>query len=250
MNIFEDEIVKPINMEDFETVFTPDIRRVIEAVRKYGFDIRVIGGAVRDFLIGKTPRDVDFATDADPAELILIYDLEGIEYDAKGIVHGTVKAVFGDEKVDVTSINYRLQVKDGKIAVQHPSGWEEDAQARDLTINSMSLDLDGNLHDYVNGIDDLRAGILRFNPGQHEKIEENPDLILRWFKAMGCFENPRWPRKDYEAIERNIPLLQSIRDDSKTTKTLGSILAAKNGKQIIDTMCKMGVAKYIDISCV
>ena len=82
MNIFEDDIVTPINLEDFEKIFTPEIRQVVSAIRKYGFDIRVVGGAVRDFLLGKGPRDVDFATDADPAELIFVFDLEGIQYDA------------------------------------------------------------------------------------------------------------------------------------------------------------------------
>ena len=91
-------------MEQFEKLFDDDVKSVANAVRKYGFDLRVVGGAVRDFLLGKKPRDIDFATNADPAELILIFDLEGIAYDAKGISHGTVKAVFGDEKVDVTSI--------------------------------------------------------------------------------------------------------------------------------------------------
>ena len=59
-NLFE--IENSVDMDTFSKVFTKDIRKTIETIRKYGFDIRVVGGAVRDFLLGKLPRDVDFAT--------------------------------------------------------------------------------------------------------------------------------------------------------------------------------------------
>jgi tRNA nucleotidyltransferase (CCA-adding enzyme) len=250
MNIIEDEIIKPIDMAEFEKVFTPDIKSVITAVRKYGFDIRVVGGAVRDFILGKAPRDVDFATDADPAELMLIFDLEDIDYDAGGIEHGTIKAVFGEEKIDVTSIGFKIEVIDSKMQIQRGDGWEEDAQGRDLTINSMSLDMDGKIHDYLDGIRDLKSSVIRLNPSQYEKIDRHPDIIMRWYKAFGYFDSPVWPRKDYEMIKSKLPLLAKIKHDSKTAKTLGSIIATRDGREIIDLMCKMGAGKYIDIDCI
>jgi tRNA nucleotidyltransferase (CCA-adding enzyme) len=249
MNIFEKEVVKSINMARFSEIFNDDVKRVIKSIRKYGFDIRVVGGAVRDFLLGKSPRDVDFATDADPAELILIFDLEGIAYDAKGIVHGTVKAVFGDEKVDVTSITYKLEVEDGDMKVVRSKGWEADARSRDLTINSLSLDMDGNIYDYVNGIDDIKDGIIRLNPSQKDKIQQDPNIIMRWFKALGYFPNPRWPNEDFQLIKDSLHLLEKVKDDSKTSKTLGSIIGYSNGQKIMDFMCNLGVSRYINIAC-
>lgn len=248
MNIFEDDIVTPINLEDFEKVFSPDIQTVINAIRKYGFDLRVVGGAVRDFLLGKSPRDVDFATDADPAELILIFDLEGIQYDARGIHHGTIKAVFGDEKIDVTSIAYKIDVDD-TMQIIRGEGWEEDAEGRDLTINSLSLDMDGNIHDYVNGIDDLRQGIIRFNPSQYEKIQKNPEIVLRWFKALAIFPNPKWPKEDFELVKEYIPTLANMKDTSKIEKTLGGLLQHENGQKVIDLMCNLHVDQFIDLNC-
>lgn len=249
MNIFEEEIAKTIDMRVFERFFTPDIRAVITAVRKYGFDIRVVGGAVRDFFLNKPPRDVDFATDADPAELILIFDLEGIQYDAGGIVHGTVKGVFGDEKVDVTSITYKIEVIDGKMTATYSKGWEADAHNRDLTINSLSLDMDGNVYDYVGGLDDIQNQVIRMNRSQYSKISQDPNIIMRWFKALGYFETPTWPRKDYEIIKNNLHLLSKVRDDSRTVRNLGSIVSHPNGARIIELMCRMGAGKYIDIDC-
>ncbi len=249
MNIFEKEIVKSIDMSRFSEIFNDDTKRVIKAIRKYGFDLRVVGGAVRDFLLGKSPRDVDFATDADPAELILIFDLEGIAYDAKGIIHGTVKAVFGDEKVDVTSITYKLDVEDDEMRIVRSQGWEEDARSRDLTINSLSLDMDGNIYDYVDGMDDIRNGVIRFNPSQKAKLRKDPNIIMRWFKALGYFPNPRWPTEDFQMIKDNLHRLRQVKDDPKTGKTLGSIVGYANGKTIMDLMCKLGAGRYINITC-
>lgn len=250
MNIFEDDIVTSINLEDFETIFTSDIRTVIKAIRKYGFDLRVVGGAVRDFMLGQSPRDVDFATDADPAELILIFDLEGIEYDAGGINHGTVKAVFGEDKVDVTSIAYKIDVDDaGKMSIIRGNGWEEDAKGRDLTINSMSLDMEGNIHDYLKGLEDLKNNIIRLNPSQYGKIKKNPEILMRWFKALIYFDNPKWIQKDFNFIKQNLPLLAKVKDDKRINKTLGTLVAHHNGNKVIQLMCKLGVNKYIDLDC-
>jgi len=181
------EKVKNLNIDEkkFEQLFTPEVHSVADVLRKYGFDARVVGGAVRDFIRGHNPRDIDFATDADPSELIYMFNMEDIPHDDKGIGHGTVKAVFGDGKVDVTSIAYKLELKDGKIRAVTGQDWEQDAQDRDLTINSMSIDKDGVLYDYTGGLDDLRNQRVVMLPHTHDKITDDPHLIMRWFKALG-----------------------------------------------------------------
>lgn len=250
MNMLEDEIVRPVSMEEFEKVFTPQIKEVIGAVRKYGFDIRVVGGAVRDFLLGKVPRDVDFATDADPAELIFIFDLEDIKYDAGGIEHGTVKAVYGLEKIDVSTLGYSIDVVDDKMEIRRAQDWEQDAKNRDITINSMSLDMDGNIHDYVGSLSDLKQDTIRLNKTQYSKLQKHPELLMRWFKALTVFHNPRLPSKDLELIKNNLELLLRIRNSEKTKKTLLSIEMSENRDKIIALMCAIGAGKYLDIDCI
>lgn len=245
----EEEKILDIDRSEFEKVFTPEIRKVINAVRRYGFDIRVVGGAVRDFLRGKPPRDVDFATDADPSELIYIFQLEGIEFDAKGIKHGTIKAKFGDEKIDVTSISYKIKKSNGNVSVKRGMDWEQDAKTRDLTINSLSLDLNGKIHDHVDGILDLQNQVIRFNEGVTDLFEEDPHLIMRWFKALGMFANPKWVRNDWDAVRKSMPLLSKIKDDDKTGKELTSIMRGNNARSVIRLMCKNGADRYLDLTC-
>jgi tRNA nucleotidyltransferase/poly(A) polymerase len=238
-----------IDQSRFEQVFTPDVRKVADVLRKYGFDVRVVGGAVRDFIMGETPRDIDFATDADPSELIYIFNLENIKHDDWGINHGTVKAVFSDEVVDVTSIAYKLELKDGKMRIIRGQDWEQDAQHRDFSINSMSIDQDGVLYDYTDGLTDIRDSTVRMNPITVSKLEQDPHLILRWFKTIGKFEHAKWPVKDYKAILKSIPALEKIKDEEKTEREISGIVTSKNGMHILTLMCKMGAGKYVGIDC-
>lgn len=238
-----------IDLGEFEKVFTPNVRKVADILRKYGFDVRVVGGAVRDFISGKAPRDIDFATDADPSEIIWVFNREGIEHDDWGIGHGTIKAVFGDDKVDVTSIAYKIAMQDGRVKIITGRDWEQDAKHRDLTINSMSVDSDGTLYDYTDGLSDLRNQIVRMNPHTAKAIKDDPNLMLRWFKTLGMFDSPRWPRSDFEAVRANMHLLSDVRDDDKTQKILSSIVRGKNSRRVLGMMCSMGAGKYIGIDC-
>jgi tRNA nucleotidyltransferase/poly(A) polymerase len=245
------EKIAKLNIDEkkFEQVFTPEVHRVADVLRKYGFDARVVGGAVRDFVRGKAPRDIDFATDADPSELIYIFNMEDIDHDDKGIGHGTIKAVFPNGKVDVTSIAYKLELKYGKVRIIRGQDWEQDAQHRDLSINSMSIDKDGTLYDYTGGLDDLRNQRVVMLPVTQDRIKDDPHLIMRWFKALGYFDKPRWPKHDLEIIKDSMPLLLTIKDDEKTDRELSSIMHSKNGQKIVRMMCRMGADKYLGINC-
>ena len=238
-----------IDTTEFEKLWTPAVRKVSDVLKKYGFDIRVVGGAVRDFILGKPARDIDFATDADPSELIYIFNLEGIPHDDKGIGHGTIKAVFGDEKVDVTSIAYKLEMKDGKVRVVRGRDWEQDAQNRDFSINSMSVDGDGTLYDYTDGLADLRNHKITMLPHTSQRMEEDPHLIMRWFKAISQFPDARWPRSDLEIIKAHLPDLASIKGEEKTDREISSILKGTQGHKVLELMCRMGAGQYLGIDC-
>lgn len=238
-----------VDTAQFEKLWTPAVRKVSEVLQKYGFDIRVVGGAVRDFLQNKTARDVDFATDADPSELIYIFNLEGILHDDKGIAHGTIKGVFGDEKVDVTSIAYKLELNDGKVRIVRGRDWEQDAQNRDFTINSMSVDKDGTLYDYTGGLDDLRNHTVRMLPHTVARIDDDPHLIMRWFKAISQWPDTKWPKQDFDAIKHHVPDLMSIASDEKTDRELSSIIRGEQGHRVLELMCRIGAGRYLGIDC-
>lgn len=249
METFTEQKIKDIDFHKFSHIFTDDIKRLISIVRKYGFEIRVVGGAVRDFLINKEPRDVDFATDADPTELIFILDLEGIKYDTSGIRHGTVKAHFGNIKVDISSLDYILAVKNKRIETYQTHSWKSDALRRDLTVNSMSVDMDGHLYDYSTGLKDLRRKLVRFQPNATEKLKQEPLVLLRWFRGLGYFTDSKFLKKDFDLIKKNIEILENLKDDPRVDKVMADILKAPNATRIFKLMCLAGVNKYFKIPC-
>jgi tRNA nucleotidyltransferase/poly(A) polymerase len=246
-NLFE--INQQIDFDKFTASWPAEAKTVAEVLRKYNFELRIVGGAVRDFVRNVTPRDIDFATNAEPAELIFIFDIEKIEYDNEGIQHGTIKAVFGDNKIDVTSITYKLKVENNHVKIDRNTSWEIDAKSRDLTINSLSIDFGGTLYDYTNGIDDIKNQLIKFCPNPIPKIKQDPNQLLRWYKAIGLFEHPRWLKKDKKLVQKFLPLLKNIKDEKRTKLELAGFLGMPSSKLVLSLMCKMGADKYLDLNC-
>ena len=113
----------------------------------------------------------------------------------------------------------------------------------------MSIDKDGTLYDYTGGLDDLRNQRVVMLPITADRIKEDPHLIMRWFKALGYFDNPRWPKHDIATIKQNMPLLVQIKDEEKTDRELSSIMRSKNGQKILRLMCTLGADEYLGINC-
>ena len=151
--------------------------------------------------------------------------------------------------MDVTSISYRLNLKNDKVSIIRTKTWEQDSARRDLTVNSMSVDMDGNLYDYQGGLEDLKAQRIKFCPGVEQKIEQDPYIILRWFKAFTFFDKPVWMKHDQQIVEDNADKVKAVKDEDRTKLFLSGLLTSPHGKRILAKMCKLGVAQNLDINC-
>ncbi len=227
----------------------PHTRTVLDLLLYFRIPTRIVGGAVRDLLLGKEPRDIDLVADADPAVLIYLFEGHGIPVDLGGIQHGTVKAVFGHgdskEKVDVSSLGYRIQRHGHRFEAGGTHSWRVDSQLRDLTINSMSMDTKGRVFDYLNGLSDLRNQTVRMAPHSRDSFQLDPNSIMRYFKAVSMFDHPRLHRKDLSWIRENVHLLADVADDQRVQMNLISILKSPNRQPTLDLMCSVGVGKYL-----
>src|SRR5262249_62025963 len=125
---------------------------VRDARRRHDRDIMVVGGAVRCWLMGETPSDIDLATDANPDEQAAIYTAEKFPHFPTGVRHGTWTVRLSDQSVvEITSLH------DGKLGWTRD--WHGDLGRRDLTINAMALAFDGTLLDPFGGKNDLTDGV-------------------------------------------------------------------------------------------
>jgi tRNA nucleotidyltransferase/poly(A) polymerase len=251
-NIMKSYPTKPvaeIDMNVMDKFIDPHTRKILQILHDHHVPTRIVGGAVRDLLLQKQPRDIDLVVDADPSETLFLLDLYGIEAETTGIKHGTIKAVFrnnGDKhKVEITSLGYRIRLKGARPFLKQAKNWATDSEMRDLTINSMSLDLHGHIWDYQGGYHDLKHSRIRMLPDTRDNIRDDPNQIMRYFKALTMFPKPLMVQKDLEWIKKHIHLLSNQEDDERVIRNLLSIQKSPNAEKIIQLMCKLGVKKYI-----
>ncbi len=148
---------------------------------------RLVGGCVRDRLAGREVADIDIATPDQPEQSVAALEQAGLRVIPTGIAHGTLTAVSGGRPFEITTLR-RDEATDGRHArVTWTSDFEEDAARRDFTINAMSLDQSGTLHDYFDGAADLAAGRVRFVGEATRRIAEDYLRILRYFRFFARY---------------------------------------------------------------
>src|ERR1700675_186646 len=176
--------------------------RVLQLLNRNGEEARVVGGAVRNALLKIPIGDVDIATTALPSEVVRRARAAGIKTVPTGIEHGTVTLVVEGQPFEVTTLREDTETFGRKAKVAFGRDWVRDAERRDFTINGLSVDAAGVVHDHVGGLDDIAARRVRFigDPGQ--RISEDYLRILRFFRIHAAFGAGEPDRAGYLACIR------------------------------------------------
>lgn len=176
----------PTTLPPAEWMHRPGLDRLAAAL---GEDAaRYVGGAVRDTLLGLPVADIDVATIHPPQEVVRRLQAAGIKAIPTGIAHGTVTAVADGTVVEVTTLRHDVTTDGRHAEVAFTDDWQADAARRDFTMNALYADMrDHRLHDYFGGIDDLRAGRVRFIGNPLRRIAEDHLRILRFFRFLARF---------------------------------------------------------------
>lgn len=230
-------------------IFSPQLTTVLQAFKKYNYEIRLCGGAVRDILLGKTPTDLDFATTATPNEMVEMLEKENIRLVNKGgLKHGTVTSHVDGVNFEVTTLRIDV-VTDGRHAdVEFTKDWKLDAGRRDLTVNSMFLGMDGTVYDYFNGYEDLKKRKIRFVGDAKQRISEDYLRILRYFRFYGCLANGPDLHDEYilEAIRENGSGLGQISGE-RIWVEISKILEGTYGLELMKTILNLGLGPHIGL---
>ena len=176
--------------------------RVLELLNGDGAEARVIGGAVRNALLGLPIGDIDIATSALPAEVIRRARAAGIKSVPTGIAHGTVTLVVEGQPFEVTTLREDVETFGRKAKVAFGGDWIRDAERRDFTINGLSVDAGGVVHDYVGGLDDIAARRVRFIGDPDRRLAEDYLRILRFFRIHAAYGVGEPDRDGYLACIR------------------------------------------------
>lgn len=173
--------------------------RVLALLNSEGEEARVVGGAVRNALLGVPIGDIDIATTALPTEVIRRAKAAAIRSVPTGIDHGTVTLVLEGQPFEVTTLREDTETFGRKAKVSFGRDWVRDAYRRDFTINGLSVGADGVIHDHVGGLADIAARHVRFIGEAGQRIAEDYLRILRFFRFHAAFGSGEPDRAGYLA---------------------------------------------------
>ena len=161
--------------------------QLLSVLDRDGEEARVVGGAVRNTLIGLPHGDVDVATTAVPAEVTRRAEAAGFKPVPTGFDHGTVTVVVEGRPFEVTTLREDVETFGRHATVKFGRDWKRDAERRDFTMNALTLAPDGTVHDHVGGLADLERRRVRFIGDAATRIREDYLRILRFFRFHACY---------------------------------------------------------------
>ncbi len=166
-----------------------DTLRVLYRLKDAGYEAYLVGGAVRDLLMGRRPKDFDVATDARPRELRRLFKNSREVGKRFRLVH----VFFGPKNIEVATLRSAAEAPsaDGDLYVDSDNEWgnlESDAFRRDFTINALYYDIrDFAVIDYCGGVADIHAGLVRAIGDPRVRFQEDPVRMLRAIKFAARF---------------------------------------------------------------
>ena len=150
----------------------------------------VVGGCVRNALMGVPVSDVDIATDARPERVMALAEAAGLKPVPTGIDHGTVTVVAEGIGHEVTTFRADVETDGRRAVVRYSDDISEDAARRDFTMNALYADARGDVLDPLGGLPDLEARRVRFIRDAGERIREDYLRILRFFRFNAWYGDP------------------------------------------------------------
>lgn len=217
-----------------------DAEQIIEKLNEHGFEAYVVGGCVRDSLLGKEPEDWDITTSARPGEVKSIFS-RTID---TGIQHGTVTVMLNRQGYEVTTYRVDGEYEDGRHpkSVDFTTSLLEDLKRRDFTINAMAYNSREGLVDAFGGIEDLENRVIRCVGSAVNRFTEDALRILRAVRFSAQLDF-RIEDETYEAISIIAPNLEKVSKERIATELTKLLLSShpEKMKRVSDT----GASRYV-----
>jgi tRNA nucleotidyltransferase/poly(A) polymerase len=237
--LFENE-VKRI---DFNYPLPADLNKLKKYFDDNGFELYVVGGAVRDMILGKNPKDIDLVSDATPDDVKEILPDE-YKIIPKGEAFGIVQ-IITPEGGDYEIARYREDIGKGRRpdSVKF-STIDSDALRRDLTINALYYDINNNkIIDFVNGYEDILKRNIKTVGKAEERFDEDRLRILRAFRFSARF-NSNLDQDIIEALRKNNSL-EGISEERIRDEFLKGIKSAQSVVKFLSDLDNYGLLKQI-----
>jgi tRNA nucleotidyltransferase/poly(A) polymerase len=214
---------------------------VFAALSASGIDTRVVGGAVRNALLGLPVIEaVDLATTAEPERVMALAEEAGLKAVPTGIDHGTVTVIADGLPFEVTTLRRDVETFGRHAKVAYTTSWEEDAKRRDFTLNALYADRDGKVFDPLGGYDDLAAGRVRFIGDAEARIKEDFLRILRFFRFHAYYGKGDMDAAGLKAAVKLRAGLEQLSAE-RVAGELRRILVAPQAARAVDALYDYGL---------
>jgi poly(A) polymerase len=227
--------------EAFAALFDDkDLFGVLAALDQEGEETRVIGGALRNALLGRPAREIDLATTLLPEAVMAQATAAGLRAIPTGVAHGTVTVLAGERTFEVTTLREDIATDGRHAKVRFGRDFETDALRRDFTMNALSMTREGRLFDYTGGLADIAARKVRFIGEPARRIAEDYLRILRFFRISADFgEGPLDSAGRSAAIRQKDGLASLSRE--RIHAELLKLLCARRAADVCAEICADGL---------
>lgn len=229
-------------LSGFNIQIPTTVRSAMTALKKQGYQVYVVGGAVRDCVLGKEPHDWDLATNAEP-ELVKECFSKTID---TGLKHGTVTAVIDESLIEITTFRTEGKYSDGRHPdyVRFVGDIKDDLFRRDFTINAMAIDYQGRIVDPYGGLTDIEAKRIRCVGNPHDRFRED---ALRMLRALRFESTLGFSLDDSvkAAIKQDLSLLSATVSKERVREELCKMIKAPKASTGYKDAAELGVLSEI-----
>ncbi len=207
---------------------------------------RFVGGCVRNALMERLVGDIDLATQLEPEAVMAALEAAKIRTIPTGIAHGTVTAVIDKTPYEITSLRRDIKTDGRHAQVSFTTDWAQDAQRRDLTMNALYADFDGQIYDPTGqGLDDIAAKRFAFVGDADARVQEDYLRILRFFRFFTWYgEGGKVDSSALTACRENRSGLKQLSAE-RVWIEIKKILSAPDPTRVIRIMLTQGILETI-----
>ncbi|MBT4880313.1 MAG: CCA tRNA nucleotidyltransferase [Alphaproteobacteria bacterium] len=220
------------------------MKQIIDVLIDKSGPARFVGGCVRDTLLGISVTDTDIATPLDPE--MVMERLKGTDFRVvpTGLKHGTVSVYFHGECCEITTLRRDVETFGRHARVEFTDDWLQDAKRRDFTINALYADFDGNIFDPIGGLQDLKAGRIRFVGDPEKRLEEDILRLLRLFRFQAYYGKSPLNPETLRICEKYTAKLEMLSGE-RIAKEIFRTLKAPNPAPIFQLMLTHKILDHI-----
>ena len=222
-----------------------EVKQIVDKLKDNGFEAYVVGGCVRDTLLGRIPQDWDVTTSARPEEIQKAFKRSFYENKFLTVTVQINSQDPGLKEVEVTTFRSEAKYTDKRHPdkVRFAKTLREDLARRDFTVNAMAFDLPGKTIDPFFGQKDLKGKAIRTVGNPSERFSEDALRMMRAVRLATELDF-KVEQKTAEAIKKNAPWLQAVSKERVREEFLKIVMAEK-ASQGVEELRKLGLLRYI-----